>query len=149
VAKSDEARGPIGVWLRRERLARGWKDTDVTRELAKRGIALLPASYRGYEAGPQPPSAQLLQGLEAVFGSKAPDTTKEAAEPVGLDGLIAAIYVQTAAITRLAEALETRLTPEEAAALRSVDAAEAEGTPPAPTGGGGSPVEVRQAPARD
>lgn len=104
MAKSDEARGPIASWMRRERLAHGWTDTDMTHELAKRGVHILPASYRGYEAGPRPPSSQVKQALEAVFGSPAPDTTKEAAEHQP-DSLIAALYAQTEAINALVAAI--------------------------------------------
>lgn len=105
VAKSDRERGPVAAWMRRERRARKWTTADVVRELGKRGVHILEPSYRGYEAGPRPPSAQVRHALEAVFGSPAPDITKEAAEPQQLDGLIAAITAQTAAITRLADAL--------------------------------------------
>jgi hypothetical protein len=107
MAKTDQQRGPIAAWMRRERLARGWTDADMVRELTKRGVHILPASYRGMEAGPRPPSAPVRQGLEAVFGSSAPDTEKEAAESVELDSLVLAIQQQTAAITRLAVALES------------------------------------------
>lgn len=94
--------------MRRERLARRWKDADVVRELASRGHPIMEASYRGYEAGPRPPSPPLLAALEAVFGSKAPDITKEAAEPQQLDGLIAAISGQTLAINRLVDVIASR-----------------------------------------
>lgn len=104
MAKSDEDRGPVSLWARRERLARGWTTHDVVRELAKRGHPITEPSYRGYEAGPRV-SAPVRQALEAVFGSKAPDTKKEAAEPPQLDSLITALYEQTVAINRLVDAL--------------------------------------------
>jgi hypothetical protein len=93
--------------MRRERLARGWTTHDVVKQLAGRGVVITEPSYRGYEAGPRV-SAPVRTALEAVFGSTAPDTKKEAAEPVELDSLLSAIYEQTAVIARLAAALENR-----------------------------------------
>lgn len=110
MAKTDRDRGPIGAWMRRERKARGWKDVDVARELAQRGVPLQPASYRGYEAGPQRPSPEVIRALSAVFGSAAPepDTEIEATEPVQLSGLIKALEAQTAAMRDLVEVMRLR-----------------------------------------
>lgn len=110
VAKSDEARGPVATWMRRERMARGWTTHDVVKELAKRGHAITEPSYRGYEAGPRV-SAPIRTALEAVFGSKAPDMKNEATEPPQLDSLVSALAAQTAAISRLADALSAQVTP--------------------------------------
>jgi transcriptional regulator with XRE-family HTH domain len=103
--KTDQERGPIGAWMRRERLAHQWTPADVVARLGRKGAPILEGSYRGYEAGPRPPSEQIIRALEAVFGSQAPDTKNEPAEPQGLDGLIAAIQAQTEAINRLVDRL--------------------------------------------
>lgn len=105
MAKSDAARGPIAAWMRRERRARGWSDERMAQELAKRGANILPASYRGYEAGPRPPSATVIKALEAVFGSSAPDPETEKERAGDLPALIEALRDQTAAMNDLVAAL--------------------------------------------
>ena len=129
--------------MRRERIARGWTTHDVVRELSKRNVSITEPSYRGYEAGPRV-SAPVKNALEAVFGSKAPDTKKEAAEPVGLDSLVGAIYAQTAAINELVKALRAMHLGDLPSVVADELANELEQEPQpdgedAPSGSGGSP----------
>jgi transcriptional regulator with XRE-family HTH domain len=114
--KSDRDRGVIGAWARRQRLARNWTTADVVAALRKREVNILEATYRGIEAGPRPPSADVQNGLSAVFDSPLPDvdTEIEATEPFQLSGLIAALAEQTAAINRLVDYLASRNLEDEA-----------------------------------
>jgi len=106
MAKTENERGPVAAWLRRERLARGWTTHDAVGELAKRSVHITEPSYRGYEAGPRV-SVSVRNGMEAAFGVPAPatDTEKEATEPK-LSDLIAALQAQTEAISALVTRLD-------------------------------------------
>jgi hypothetical protein len=151
VAKDDIARGPVATWARRERTARGWKNADVVRELAKRSVHITELSYRGYEAGPRV-SAPVRKALEAIYGSTAPDTTKQAAEPAQLDSLINALLLHTEALSAQTEVLNTiaarldPMSPEQLAALRAAAAASTE--QPTPEGGGDPTKGDTPVPAR-
>ena len=68
--KSDTERGPVGRWMRHERVSRGWSVTELTEELAAVGMNTSPATIRQYEAGPRQPGAELHDALVRLFGSK-------------------------------------------------------------------------------
>lgn len=96
--KSDSERGPIGAWMRRERIAREWSVADVSQELAAMGETATPATLRQYEAGPRQPGAVLLAALIRLYGSEPQEAPSPASD---IDRL-------AAAIDRLADVLERR-----------------------------------------
>lgn len=98
MAKTDEQRGPVAAWARRERLARGWTQKQVADKL---GIG--EVSYRGNEAGRV--SKPVQEALEAIYGTKAPDPYTPSATPGDMAALIAALSEQTMAINRLIDFL--------------------------------------------
>jgi transcriptional regulator with XRE-family HTH domain len=94
--KSDAERGPVGLWMRRERKARGWTVPDVARELAEIGEPVKPATLRQYEAGPREPGTVLLAALVRLYGTEPEELPRE---PTDIDRL-------ADAINRLAGVLE-------------------------------------------
>lgn len=68
--KSDAERGPVGAWMRRERVAQGWTVADVCLELAEIGETVTPATLRQYEAGPREPGTVLSAALVRLYGSE-------------------------------------------------------------------------------
>jgi hypothetical protein len=100
--KTDAERGPIGTWAFRERKKRKWKDEQAVHELMLRtGVELKATTLRGIEAGPKPPSEDVIRALEKLYGTKAP----EPRAAVGLADLVAALYAQTDAIKLLVDRL--------------------------------------------
>lgn len=100
--KSDEERGPVALWLRNERLARGWTQKDVADRLG-----LTELSYRAYEAGPRV-SKPVRTALEAIYGTKPPDPHAPSPKSADLVELVVALREQTAAIRELAEMMKIR-----------------------------------------
>jgi transcriptional regulator with XRE-family HTH domain len=97
--RTPAQRGPIGNWLRDERIARGWTSASVARRhLARSGIRVAESVYAEWESGTRIPSERQQEALEGFYGSK------PAAGGVLAD---TALLVQ---LTRIAEALE-RLAP--------------------------------------
>ena len=84
--KTDSERGAVGMWLRRERLARGWSADDVAANLEE---PVAPATIRALEAGGSRPSPLLFAALVRLYGSE-PD---EGALPLSPDAkaIVAAI----------------------------------------------------------
>ena len=97
--KSDADRGPVGTWMRRERISRGWSVSDVCRELAEIGEPVTPATLRQYEAGPREPGVLLMGALVHLYGSQ---PERAAAPPSDIDRL-------ADAINRLTDVLERRM----------------------------------------
>lgn len=93
--KRDAERGPIGSWMRSERVARGWSVADVSHELAAAGAPVSQATIRQYEAGPRQPGVALLGALVDLYGSE-PATTAE--QPSDIDRLSDAIDRLTVAL---------------------------------------------------
>src|SRR4029079_16652097 len=52
--KSDQERGPIGAWMRRERIARDWSQKEMPERLATVGQRVDADYYRQLEAGKRP-----------------------------------------------------------------------------------------------
>ena len=96
--KSDAERGPVGTWMRHERISRGWSVADVCRELAEIGESVTPATLRQYEAGPREPGVVLMGALVHLYGSQ---PERVAAPPSDIDRL-------AEAINRLADVIERR-----------------------------------------
>ena len=84
--KTDAERGAVGVWLRRERLARGWSTDDVVEHLEE---PVAPATILALESGRSKPSPVLLAAIVRLYGSE-PD---EGALPLSPDAkaIVAAI----------------------------------------------------------
>lgn len=105
--KSDGERGYIGVWMRRERTARGWSPERVVDELAVGGVRIRVDYYRGVEAGKKP-GPELLEALTALYGSEPappPHEDDENGRVVAINALIAAVTAQTAAMQEIAAEL--------------------------------------------
>lgn len=67
--KSDAERGYIGVWMRHERMSRGWAPERVVDELASRGQRIRVDYYRALEAGKKP-GPELLTALRDLYGNE-------------------------------------------------------------------------------
>jgi transcriptional regulator with XRE-family HTH domain len=110
--RTPAQRGPIGNWLRDERIARGWTNAATARaNLDRAGIRVAPSVYAEWESGTRLPSERHLEQLRAFYGS----------EPVGAatgrDAVAAAIDRQTEVLGALVDELramrvEARTTPE-------------------------------------
>ena len=96
--KSDADRGPVGVWLRHERVSRGWTIDDVCRELSAAGEPIAPATLRQYEAGPREPGVVLMAALVRLYGSEPEQVPPK---PSDIDRM-------ADAVNRLADVLERR-----------------------------------------
>ncbi|TAL40870.1 MAG: hypothetical protein EPN91_12125 [Salinibacterium sp.] len=70
--KSDEQRGYIGAWMRRERKARHWTEYRAVEELAKRGVTMRPDYWRQLEArtAGRTPGPDLMEDLVGLFGTR-------------------------------------------------------------------------------
>lgn len=111
--KTDTERGYIGAWMRRERLARGWKEAQVVAHLADLGQRIREDYYRQLEAGSggKKPGPELQAALENIYGSQPlappPDTTGstdlDAARVAGITALTEATQQQTAVLRELLE----------------------------------------------
>jgi hypothetical protein len=132
--KPDSERGYVGAWMRRERLARGWKPEHVLSELAGRGMPLSDvAYYRQLEAGKRP-GPELLAALEALYGTS-PTPFPETPEDPHTADFASLAAAQTELLARQNELLASQVAVLEriAAALQALaPLAEA----PAPAGSG-------------
>jgi transcriptional regulator with XRE-family HTH domain len=122
--KPDSERGYVGAWMRRERLARGWSETQVVEALP---VKIRPDYYRQVEAGSggKRPGPELLLALMELFGSRPePFAQEEAPAPTADFAALVAeqselitkqnelLANQVAVLERIASVLE-RLTPRE------------------------------------
>lgn len=96
---------PIAAWIVRSRKARGWKPRDIVTALAAQGITVTEDTVKVWESNAnRRPAPETLDALERIFGSPAP--TRDAPASPDQAELVAAIRDQTAAITKLAAAME-------------------------------------------
>lgn len=104
--KSDQERGYIAAWMRRERIARGWSQKDMPDRLSTVGYPIKDDYYRQVEAGKKP-GPDLLDALQRIFGSEPePPAQQEAATPsVDMAALVAELRAQAAATRQLAAAV--------------------------------------------
>jgi transcriptional regulator with XRE-family HTH domain len=111
--KSDAERGPFASWLRRERLARGWKEAETRTRLeaaADPGVSF--SSYRDLEAGNRKPTAAQRQAIAAIFGAVPDFTTStgdQSAVAAAIDRQTEATRENTAMLRELLEAISSRL----------------------------------------
>lgn len=105
---TDEQRGRYGRWLRKERLSRGWSPEQVRERVQGLGYRVGPSSYAEWESGRKRPSKDAVPYFVELYRSEPePEETPAGPVPTGENAaLIAALEAQTAAITRLAEAIE-------------------------------------------
>jgi transcriptional regulator with XRE-family HTH domain len=62
--RTPAQRGPIGNWLRDERIARGWTNAATARaNLERAGIRVAPSVYAEWESGTRLPSERQLDQL--------------------------------------------------------------------------------------
>lgn len=85
--KRDSERGPVGRWLRQERLK-----LDVSVEAVSAALGLNPATYRAWESGAKRPGASWLPELARYFGSEPPLEMQPAPD---MGALIAALSALT------------------------------------------------------
>jgi len=116
--RTPAQRGPIGNWLRDERLARGWTSAGAARaNLERAGIRVAPSVYAEWESGTRIPSEAQLAKLQEFYGSEPGQST-----PVDQSAIVAAIDRQTAMLERVLIALGGRgLDPENQAAARELE----------------------------
>jgi transcriptional regulator with XRE-family HTH domain len=131
--KPDSERGYVGAWMRRERLARGWSETQVVEALA---VKIRPDYYRQIEAGSggKQPGPELLLALMDLFGSAPTPFPEAPADPRTAD-FASLVAAQTELLARQNELLASQVAVLEriAAALQALaPLAEA----PAPGGSG-------------
>jgi len=105
--KSDAQRGPVGAWLRRERMSRGsaWTPEFVVEALRDRtGTAIRVDYYRQLEAGTagKVPGPDLLEDLVTLYGTRPTPLPEPEPEAPALSPDTVAIV---AAIDRLTAAL--------------------------------------------
>ena len=106
--KTDAERGPVGVWLKRERLAHGWTPEDVVAQLRERtGTVIRVDYYRQIEArtAGKVPSAELQADLERVYGTAPTPLPDPEPEPPSLSADTLALV---GAIDRLTAAVEAQ-----------------------------------------
>jgi transcriptional regulator with XRE-family HTH domain len=77
--KSAAERGYIGVWMREERVKRGWSPEQVVDALSALEHPIRVDYYRGLEAGRRP-GPELLQALTKLYGT---EPIEPAPEPTG------------------------------------------------------------------
>ena len=64
---------PLAAWIQRERLSRKWKPKDIVDRLAAMNLEVSEATVKVWESNAdRRPSPYNLEGLEAIFGSRAP-----------------------------------------------------------------------------
>jgi len=104
--RTPAQRGPVGNWLRDERLSRGWKQETARANLARAGISIPASVYAEFESGTRVPSEERIQAIAAYYGSSPAESPAEAT-PAGLSDLIAtlvtAFETQAHAIMSLTE----------------------------------------------
>lgn len=117
--RTPAQRGPIGNWLRDERLARGWSSAGTARgNLERAGIKVAASVYAEWESGTRIPSEAQLARLQDFYGSKPGQT----ASTPDYAALVEAIDRQTAMLERVLTALGGRgLDPENQAAARRLE----------------------------
>ena len=107
--KPDKDRGAYGVWLLRGRERLGWTQKQVVGYLRDQGVMSgehIDGYYRAVEAGPGKHfGAEIHDVLVRLYG-KEPEPLPEPSPASDTADLVAAIRSQTAAIDRLAAALE-------------------------------------------
>lgn len=106
--KSDEERGHVSAWMRRQRTQRDWSPERVVDELARRGHRIRVDYYRGLEAGRRP-GPELLEAFEYLYGPL-PEPQKTPALGASAIAVDAAIRAQTEAIILQTEVLREVLT---------------------------------------
>lgn len=95
---TDEERGPLAAWLRRERVNRKWKVPATIMRLQTAAPGVSFGNLKELETGKAKPNAKQRVGIEKVYGA-IPDFT---APPVAdTAALVKAIEDQTAAINDL------------------------------------------------
>lgn len=122
--KSDQERGYIGAWMRRERLRpdRDWSPETVVEMLASRGQRIREDYYRQLEsgAGGKRPGPELMVALVDLFGSE-PQAPHEQAGSGGDDpriaGLLAIVERQQQSIDALTQAVTQLVARLDGAAL--------------------------------
>jgi transcriptional regulator with XRE-family HTH domain len=92
--KTDQERGYVAAWMRRERSARGWSQKDMPSRLATVGFPVEADYYRQIEAGPKMPGPDFLGALKRLYGSE-PEPLPAPQSTDGLAELAAAIREQT------------------------------------------------------
>lgn len=103
--KSDEQRGYVAAWMRREREARGWSQKEMADRLATVGYAVDPVYYRQIEAGPRKPGPDFLHALERLYGSSPEPLPEPVTEQTSMSALIVRLDRQAAAIESLSESV--------------------------------------------
>lgn len=132
------------AWIASERRRLGLKPADVAQRLAAMGLEVSEATVKVWESNAdRRPSPYNLEGLERLFGSKAPDAG--ASTGTDLTPLVGALERQTEAINALIARLDLLAT---SAVREGVEEAlrEAQGGRPAGRGaraGGGSQASLR------
>jgi transcriptional regulator with XRE-family HTH domain len=91
--KSDQERGYIGAWMRRERIARDWSQKEMPDRMETVGVPVDADYYRQLEAGKKP-GPEVMDGLRRLFGSE-PEPLPEPQGQDSLADLAAAIREQT------------------------------------------------------
>lgn len=112
--KSDQERGPIGTWMKRERLSRDWSPervVDALRDVT--GTVVRVDYYRQLEArtAGRVPGPELLEDLATLFGSR--PTPLPEPEPEAPD-LSADTLALVAAIDRLTASVDARAREDQA-----------------------------------
>lgn len=107
--KSSAERGPIGAWATEARQDADLSVPAVVERLARSGVRVSEATIRGIEGGSKKPGRRLLRELAAVYRARPPGDEGESSDRGGsaAPDLVAALEAQTAAITKLAGAIES------------------------------------------
>lgn len=92
---------PVSAWIAAERKGRAWKVEELSRRLKEAGYEAEVSTIRVWEAG-RTPAPETIEGLERLFGSKAP---RDVPAQTDTAALVAAIDRQTAAIGELVDAI--------------------------------------------
>jgi transcriptional regulator with XRE-family HTH domain len=102
--KTDQERGYVAAWMRRERSARGWSQKDMPSRLATVGFPVEADYYRQIEAGPKMPGPDFLGALKRLYGSE-PEPLPAPQSSDGLAELAAAIREQNEVSRQMAMAV--------------------------------------------
>lgn len=125
----------MAAWIVRERNRLGLKPRELAERLNALGLDVKESTIKVWEAnGDRRPGPFNLEGLERVFGTKAP----EVSPATGGDALLAAIAAQTEAITALVEEMRQARERDQDAAAAILAAAKALGSIPRRRGSRGS-----------
>lgn len=110
------------AWIVRERRRLTLKPRDVAQRLGDLGLTVSEDTVKVWESNADRRPSPNLEGLERLFGSKAPERSNHAEQP----GLVAAIRDQTQAISELVALLHPLVadaTEGKESRLRTVEAA--------------------------